>query len=416
MRKRRTAFTLIELLVVIAIIAVLIALLLPAVQAAREAARRIHCAQQPQADGARAALVSRPARELPDSDDTFQRRPDVHRLRLRGDVHVPNHDAPSDRASPRSTTQSTSLISTRRTGRVTFAGVPVNTTVAGTLVKVFVCPSDRMGVREVPATGRGGPASSSPIPTTWPARAPNSHRQSWAAGPPCRSPTTVPCTSFEPFELSEFRDGTSNTFLLGESGHGPSGSERRTGSRLGVTKCSVSRAWGSIGLMWTTLLSKPCRTSRSTARRVTRFRLLPSRRGELRLRRRLGEVSQEHHRPASSVGPGDPGRRRGHLGVGLLSDDQCSRRSDSISGVLDLRTPSTDDALRANGHSPDRPEVIRIPQPAVEWKRAMPSFTGTITRRRKGQRRPLSTPVYVLSKNSCNDLSRYLPNARISGG
>src|SRR5262249_25947028 len=39
----RSAFTLIELLVVIAIIAVLISLLLPAVQAAREAARRSQC-------------------------------------------------------------------------------------------------------------------------------------------------------------------------------------------------------------------------------------------------------------------------------------------------------------------------------------------------------------------------------------
>ena len=41
--RRRGGFTLIELLVVIAIIAVLIALLLPAVQAAREAARRTQC-------------------------------------------------------------------------------------------------------------------------------------------------------------------------------------------------------------------------------------------------------------------------------------------------------------------------------------------------------------------------------------
>ena len=44
MKRRRPGFTLIEMMIGVSIIVVLIALLLPAIQAAREAARRAQCA------------------------------------------------------------------------------------------------------------------------------------------------------------------------------------------------------------------------------------------------------------------------------------------------------------------------------------------------------------------------------------
>ena len=178
--QRRRGFTLIELLVVIAIIGVLIALLLPAVQAAREAARRAQCTNNLKQVGIalhnyHASLNSFPVGFLyPQPNQAYPGVPALHYrwsafaqlspyLEQTNIYNALNMNWPIA-AGPGSVL-----------GTPPWTPFPVNTTVMAAKVNFFLCPSDAAvppttlpgGVTSGPSnyqfcTGDGSPGSVNP--------------------------------------------------------------------------------------------------------------------------------------------------------------------------------------------------------------------------------------------------------------
>jgi len=203
--KPSRAFTLVELLVVIAVIGVLVALLLPAVQSAREAARRVECANQLKQLALAAHGFNTAHRSFPPGLEQFE-------------VSSPPRY--------RGTSLFTFLLPYIEQGTILADwdyDFPLRNTDGGlaarsaTVLGLLLCPSDRIEENPIDVGGRyygmtsyggnGGTRSFHPdfatcdgmFHTTGPASLPN----------PDQKPVT----------FSMVTDGTSNTVLFGERSH-----------------------------------------------------------------------------------------------------------------------------------------------------------------------------------------------------
>ena len=171
-RRKHSAFTLIELLVVIAIIAVLIALLLPAVQAAREAARRMQCVNNMKQLGLAIHNYHSISDSIPPGRiwaPTTQAFPTIFSNCQNTPWFVlmlPQFEQQSLANAFNFSLGSEGVPSTNP--QDTFIGFFANSTVASTKVGLFQCPSDQARQFQIPAayaSGAGLPALATPMST-----------------------------------------------------------------------------------------------------------------------------------------------------------------------------------------------------------------------------------------------------------
>ncbi len=216
-RRVSAGFTLIELLVVIAIIAVLIALLLPAVQQAREAARRSQCKNNLKQLG----LAMHNYEETAKMFATTTIDPQAWRHSMLSRL-LPNID---QKALAKLYNYGTHWHATQ------------NTQVVQTSLAAFICPSTPDGTRRDISALPGAAAAPLPVPTDFPAATPRAcadYTEVVAIGNPAAllgfglidaqtnaSPLAGCGPNFARCRITEYRDGTSNTMLIVEDAGRP---------------------------------------------------------------------------------------------------------------------------------------------------------------------------------------------------
>ncbi|MFO0959413.1 MAG: DUF1559 domain-containing protein [Isosphaeraceae bacterium] len=212
----RRGFTLIELLVVIAIIGVLIALLLPAVQQAREAARRISCTNNLKQLALAAANYEATFGAFP-MGTPFYRFPDMNRVYDGHSIFVAMLGQLEQQQLYNATNFSTNIY------RWT------NQTIQATGVSTLWCPTDTLAAQRktLPYSISDIPAGSATISyTSYGGNCgmfyvhPGNYTDADVASIPA---VTAKCNGIfhvnSATRLASITDGTSNTLIFGERGH-----------------------------------------------------------------------------------------------------------------------------------------------------------------------------------------------------